>query len=223
MKRVKSSSFSVRLEITDPDAARVLTDTAQLRYFAPFIARDCTVNQVALETGCKPNTMYARVQRYLKLGLLRIVRQESRDGRAIKLYRSIADELIVPMMDFSYEAAQGSWSRFFERAMAKGMQYAYAARPNPWRVRYFRDANGVFTNGLEGDAPDEMLLSLGPNDPAVLNTMHDSVYLSFEDAKAFQHELSRLTQTYFFSRSGGQRYLVRLNLVPVPEEAEVIP
>lgn len=217
MKRTKSSSF----EVTDDQAIRLLWDADQLQYFAPFIARDCTVNQAALETHCKPNTMYARVQRYLKLGLLRVVREESRDGRAIKVYRSTADELIVPLEGVWEERANRGWSRFFERAMAHGMRYTYASSSRRTE-HYYRNEDSVFSTHVNFGESDDTILSLGPDEPAIHNSLHDAVYLDFTDAKAFQRELFDLTQKYF-SRAGAQRYLVRLNLVPVPEEAEVIP
>ncbi len=217
MKRARSSSF----EVTDDNAIRLLWDAAQLQYFAPFIARDCTVHQAARETDCKPNTMYARVRRYLKLGLLRVVREESRDGRAIKVYRSVADELIVRLEGVWDEHANRGWSSFFERAMAHGMRYTFAASRGRTE-HYYRNQDGVFSTHVNfGDSTDS-ILSLGPDEPAIHNSMHDSVYLDFADAKAFQRELHDLTRKYF-SRFGAQRYLVRLNLVPVPEEAEAIP
>jgi hypothetical protein len=59
---------------------------------------------------------------------------------------------------------------------------------------------------------------LGPDAPAVFTASHDAVYLDFEDAKQFQRDLDALMGRYK-TIGGGQRYLVWLNLVPLPAEA----
>ena len=70
--------------------------------------------------------------------------------------------------------------------------------------------------------PDQDITYLEPDAPAILTLSHDAVYLSFEDAKRLQKELYTLSQSYF-GKGGDARYLVRVNLVPVPEDSEYIP
>ena len=47
------------------------------------------------------------------------------------------------------------------------------------------------------------------------------MYLDFEDAKRFQRDLNTLMERYK-TIGGGQRYLVWLNLVPLPAEASTV-
>lgn len=50
---------------------------------------------------------------------------------------------------------------------------------------------------------------------------HDAIYLDFADAKALQRALHALLETYA-QKEGAQRYLLRLNLVPLPEDVELV-
>jgi len=84
------------------------------------LARDLTVSQAAEETGSTLNSTYARVQRYLRLGLLKVVREVQRGGRAVKVYRPIADELAIHP-DFSLEAHL-RWHTFWERQIYLGVK-----------------------------------------------------------------------------------------------------
>lgn len=218
MEAAESSSVYV---VRDPEAARVLTDAAQLRYFAPFLAQDRTIAQVAEETGSKLNTAYVRTRRYLELGLLRVVREEKRAGRAVKVYRSVADVLYVPLAGPVDLENYLRWNGFWEREIVKGLLYAHGEGSRRWGSRVYRDAEGVLTESL-ALGPREDYDPTAPGEPAMFNRFHDSMYLDYPDAKAFQRELDALMRKYG-SRGGAQRYIVRFNLVPVPEDAEVIP
>ncbi len=82
--------------VTDPEQARLLTDPDTQRLFRPFLARERTVSQVAAETGSDLNAVLYRVRQYLAAGLLRIVREEKRPGRPVKVYRSVHDAYFIP-------------------------------------------------------------------------------------------------------------------------------
>ncbi|MBA2664529.1 MAG: helix-turn-helix transcriptional regulator, partial [Chloroflexi bacterium] len=84
------------LIITDRRAAALLVDPDERRYFEPFLGRERTVTEAARELGVPPNGMRYRVRRMAKLGLLRIVREQPRAGRPMRVYRSVADRLFVP-------------------------------------------------------------------------------------------------------------------------------
>lgn len=84
------------LEVTTSLQARLLSDPASRAFFLPFLARTRSVKAAAEEVGCPLDAMHYRVRRFLGAGLLRIVEERPRAGRAIKLYRSVADALYVP-------------------------------------------------------------------------------------------------------------------------------
>ena len=57
------------LTVTDSAAAAALTNPKTLRQLEPFLNRERTVLEVAKEAGVKPNTMLARVNRFLDPGI----------------------------------------------------------------------------------------------------------------------------------------------------------
>ena len=78
------------LTIEDPAAAAALTNPRTLRQLEPFLNRERTVLEAARESGVKPNTILSRVKRFVNLGLLVVVREEARAGRAVKVWGRIS-------------------------------------------------------------------------------------------------------------------------------------
>lgn len=82
--------------MTDPTQARLLTDPRSKAFFKPFLVRERSVTEAARLLGCPLNTMLYRVGTLVRAGLLRVVREERRAGRAVKVYRSVHDAYFVP-------------------------------------------------------------------------------------------------------------------------------
>ena len=78
------------------EQAAILSDTAAMRYFEPFLAWESSASAAAAKAGVRLDTLLYRVRRFLAAGLLRVVREERRAGRPIKVYRSSADAYFVP-------------------------------------------------------------------------------------------------------------------------------
>ena len=115
MDTSKSSRLFV---VARKEAALILIDPAQQQYLLPFFARDCTVGEAAAQTRTSVNTMYVRVQRFVRLGLLEVFGTRARRGRAIKIYRTVADRFFVPalLVDLeTIEAVQAKHDAFWKR------------------------------------------------------------------------------------------------------------
>lgn len=82
--------------VNDPAQAEILSDSKALRFFGPFLARERSAGSAAAELGVPIDRLLYRIRRFLETGLLRIVREEPRSGRPIKIYRSSADAYFVP-------------------------------------------------------------------------------------------------------------------------------
>lgn len=91
-----NSGREARVEIREAEQARLLSNPESLRFFEPFVARDCTVSQAAKEVKCKVDTMLYRVNLFLKAGLLIVAKRQARRGRSVKVYRSSADAYYIP-------------------------------------------------------------------------------------------------------------------------------
>ena len=217
----KTASRPDTFVVTNPEMAEVLSDPAHLRYVAPFIEHERTVGEVAQETGSALSTTYRRVQRYCKLGILELAHERKRKGKALKVYRAVADAFFVPnRLTDGEERSSERWGAHWERDFRRGLRHAYAAQLDGWGQRVYRK-DGVFTTSL-ASGPDEDVDVLADAMPALYNRFHDSLYLDFAQAKAFQRELDALFKTYMNCK-GQQRYMVRISFVPVAEDAEIIP
>ena len=207
--------------MTDPGMANVLTDPKHLRYIAPFLERERTVSEVADEVGSTLSTTYRRVKRYCDLGVLTITREQPRGGKAVKLYRAVADAFFIPyQVTDGEEANSARWQAHWAEDFQRGFRHAYGEELETWGQRLCRK-DGVFTSML-AKGPDEEVDTLSDNLPAFFSRFHDSLYLDFAAAKAFQRDLDALFNSYA-AQKGQQRYMMRISLVPVPEDAEVIP
>ena len=204
------------LIVTNPEAADALVNPLTLRQLEPFLGRDCTVSQAAEETGAKANTVLSRVRRFVTLGLLKVVREEKRKGRAVKVYRSAADVFFVPFETTSAESLEAMMRErdsYWEAMLRRGVVRARAEDVGTWGTRVYRDERGRL-QVQTAVTPERNYTMLDADRPAVLSAWRDSVYLDFEDAKALQQEMFALLQRYHQKR-GAQRYVVRLGVAPV--------
>lgn len=211
-------SESSTLTVTTPDAARILLDPKHARFVAPFLGRERLIGEVAEEIGAPLSTTYRHVTRYCKAGILEVAREQKRKGRALRFYRTVADAFFVP--NRLRRTPQNVWQDSFERAAKRGLEHVYSEHLADWGELIFRNEADIFSISL-AETPGQPVTSLEPGAPAMATIAHDAVYLDFADAKRLQHALNTLLKTYAAKR-GAQRYLLRLSLVPLPEDVELI-
>ncbi len=216
MKEQKSRRTSPSiLSVDNPEAAAILTNPHTLRQLEPFLAREMTVKEAAQETGEKPNTVLSRVRRFLRAGLLEVVREEPRQGRALKVYRGVADGFFIPFEATSaesLEAALAERDAYWQDLLRHNVVRARLEKVETYGTRIYRDARGRLQVQM-AVAPEQNLTTLANDDPAVLSAWREA-YLDFEDAKALQREMFDLLKRYQQKR-GAQRYIVRLGLAPI--------
>lgn len=92
--------------VVDQRQARFLTDPAKKRFFVPFLARERRVAEAAAEAGCSVNRMLYQVRTLVDAGLLQVVREEPRAGRAVRVYRSVYDAYFVPFSATPYDTLE---------------------------------------------------------------------------------------------------------------------
>ena len=206
------------LTITTPEAARLLLEPKHARFIAPFLGRERLVAEVTREIGAPLSTTFRHVTRYCEVGILKVTREQTRKGRTLKFYRTVADAFFVP--NRLQRTSHDAWLDKLERAAKRGVEHVYGEHLAAWGELIFRNEAGIFSTSL-ARAPGQPVTSLAPGAPAMLTTAHDAVYLDFADAKRLQQDLHALLETYAAKR-GAQRYLLRLSLVPLPEDVELI-
>lgn len=204
------------LTVTDPAVAAALMNPRTLRQLEPFLDRERTVLEAARETGVKPNTMLARVNRFTELGLLSVVREVPRAGRAVKVYASRAASFFVPYEitpSETLEASMQERERYWERLLRKNVVRVRSEDVGTWGTRIYRDARGRL-QVQAAVTPEQNYTMLAPERPAALSAWRDAVYLDFDDAKALQREMFELLKKYQ-QKAGAQRYILHMGLAPI--------
>lgn len=216
--------------IDDPNAARLLIDVQQLSYLQPFMAQASSIGQAAEQLDVSNDDMYYRVKRMERLGILEVVREEARAGKAIKYYSVVAGGLFVPFAATPADTLEtlllGTDSAF-ETNLAKGIVGSFweiIEDPETWGLRLFKDDRGrLHLDYGPEDAPDDWDLQAflsEPHYPAIISAWTEFA-LSHEDAKALQrklqalHEEYRAKSTHKDPPASSRRYLLRVALAPL--------
>lgn len=211
--------------VTSSEAARLLTDTAQLRLLEPFFKREVVLSEVAAELGVNLNTLLYRVNRFIALGLLRVVREEPRRGKAVKVYRASAESFFVPFditpsasLEQILQDLLGDAEKLFDREAAKAFQQAFPTKGI--HVCLTGNQLSVMLCDREGrEAFKDAFFGLGA--PALV-LRHGTLNLDFQTAKAFQRELYDLLARYSTKQTPhAQLYAYRLGLTPLSDDSPV--
>lgn len=195
------------------------------RYFEQFLAQSSTVSLVARALNVEVSSVLYRVKQMRALGLLTVLKTESRAGRAIKHYRSASDEFFVPFALTSADTLR-SLSAQFTAEFQRSFDHAFGATleqrevADDLGVRIWRNPDGHISRDLmpAAQASGDTTLSawlLEPGMPAIWN-QHAWLRLSDPDGKALQLELARVWQTFLGKEDErGRLYALRLGLTPL--------
>ena len=170
----------------DGEQARLLTEPVSKEFFKPFLARERTASEAAAVMQCSLNTMLYRIKTLLRAELLKVVHEEPRKGRAVKIYRSVHDAYFIPFTVTPYATLEERLEVQSEPIFA-GLTRAYAAalrRDNRYGHHIFVNENGVvWTSDL-----------LPKQTPIGQPNIYTDVYVRLrdEDARALGQELERL-------------------------------
>lgn len=211
---------SRRYVVQDKSIAMLFFEPKHMRFIAPFIGQERQLKDVSEELKSNISTTYRRVKKYCDLGIIDIVKEEKRNGKAIKIYRAVADYFYIPHnLSNGIEATGMVWQEHWDRAFLDGFRHSYGNCVDDWGQLIYRK-DGVFTAKLAAN-PNRELDMLEPNAPALFSRLHDTIYLNFSDAKALQKELNTVFDKYS-KKTGNQRYMMQINFVALPKEAETV-
>lgn len=210
--------------ITDETAARLLTNTDSARRLEPFMKREVTSSEAAKELGLKLPQLLYHVNRLIKLGLLEVVREQKRGGRAVKFYRATADTFFVPFQVTPSETLERllydlstPQEKLFHRESARVLQ-----KQSPiWGLAVSCDADGIrISLTPHKDGHVETASTFFSPDAEALFATDSTLMLEFQTAKAMQKDLYELYKSYAKKQNPkGQAYAVRLGLTPLENES----
>lgn len=210
MKQLNQSS-DVKV-VDDPDAARFLLDGAQQKLLHPFLDREATIGQAAKELGVSTSMLFHRVKRWLGLGLIEVVREEPRSGRALQYYKSTNAEFFIPV--------EMTRSGLVEDVLRDARQYHdRLLTANIAATLMQQEGLGIVV--LRGDSGVvETQLALGPDAqmpmaaPEVFDFFMPTLKLDRGDVGAFRDELIGLLERYA-QKNGRDDYLLHIGFAPL--------
>jgi hypothetical protein len=229
---MKHNSTSRRWhDITNPEAARVMNNPMVFRMLSPFLGRENTVGGAAKLIGISNVKMFRQVKRFLELGLLKITRLETRAGKPIKHYRTVAPGFFVPhtllaseTLEVEFLAQNSFWEHILARAIGATSRDA------------MRNAGSYFFRNDQGDLRkvtghigglNTLPENVSPN-PSQTPVWSDwsVMMLEPEDARALYEDMANLFKRYklLHQRHLGRPYLMRTAMAPLCEDdANVLP
>lgn len=207
--------------VTDPRQARLLSEPRFQAAFRQFLAREASATAAARELGLDLDAMLYRVRLLLGAGLLEVVRHQKRNGRPIKVYRSVHDEYFVPYDVTPFADLQ---ERLWLQAEAE-LRQRVAIQARRLRAsgasgqRLYRDEHGD-TWSVSADEPGQLLDWLAPSRPAAIDYWTD-MQLTEAQGRELQRLLFETLQR--FTLAGAQdhtptkRYRLNVALLPLDE------
>ncbi|GGJ21817.1 ArsR/SmtB family transcription factor [Deinococcus roseus] len=203
------------LQVNTPELAAFLMDPIKRVRLVPFLGKENTIKQAASELGISISLMHHHAQKMLDLGLIQVVSEVPRKGKAIFWYRSVADAFYVPFSLTPFETLQAAFLKSeapWQERLIRGLLKDALHLEEPgkaWGVLIRRDQHGDF----------DVTTSLGPdqeatNLPGAQWSSWTEIHLTPEEALAFREELQQVWLRYR-GKQNGQRYLLRLGLAKV--------
>jgi hypothetical protein len=209
----------------EPLAAKLLVDDEAREVLGAFLGRSRSAQEAASDLGRDLDSVLYRVKRLLQAGLLVVVEERSRGGRAIKIYRSPFERWFVPFEALPYADVEETLMALH---VVQAQRVARAAARHlvrtPWAgFLVERGSDGrvwmVGASRAGADVPAEVPFGEGVAGVATDATVE--LHLTPEEALALNRELHELVHRYVAVSAGRETSANRLlNVSSVPLDAD---
>lgn len=200
-----------------PELVEILLDRKQLLILRAFMCCDGqTIKAASEELQLDLNLVYKRVTRYERLGLLRVVREQARRGRKIKVYACVDERFFIPVSTYPLNEYFNDLLRPFLESLNLNFHqvFEHAAKPVggllAGDLRLGGTTGGYYSLADQSMEPFEDFGADTP--PAVFQFV--PVSLSRTAARALEEELTQLFMKYS-GQGGPERYMLGSFLFPI--------
>jgi hypothetical protein len=203
--------------VTDKNTIEFLANPDHQRYLECFMTNECTMARAAQRLDVPLQRVFRKVRQMLKLGLIEQTRLETRVGRGIRHYRTVADQFFIPFSDKSFEEILLESNLNFERRFVAAVAtqwLGYAANNQGWGTTYSQSPNGRLVTRAPVHLQPQTPVPEAPN---VLSSF-TQWKLNPDDAAALFTDLTALLERYEAKNSSGsQPFLVRVAMSPASD------
>lgn len=203
-------SNQTRVEVVrDHLAVDLLLKLSSTRCLGPFMRTEHTLGTAAAELEMPASTLAYYVKRFVRAGLLEVVRLEPRAGKPIPVYRATADEFHIP-----FDAMPpGRRDEFLNGSRAKVLD-AFITAMTREITRRGDSGLRVLPHPVRGVAID-FIEREGLGD-AGITEWWGKVGLTDDEARAMRDELQAVIEKYSHDEDapGRRMYISMVGLVP---------
>lgn len=190
------------------DAADLLMNMQAARHLAPFMHDEQTLGSAAAELGRRPSSVAYWLRRLRQAGLLVVVREQARAGKAIPFYRAAADEFQVP-----FDAMPKGAREEFLHGARKLMVGEFATSVERAARTYFSEGLSITGHPTHGIS----ISFIEPKDgTSPIMEWWGKVSLTKPEAEEFRRELEALVARFDSKPASPtrSRYLVMVGITP---------
>ncbi len=212
VQSASSPAIDKPLEVRDQRAVELLLNISSARNLAPFFGRENTVAMAATELSQDIKSVYRWTQRFMACGLLIQTQTVPRSGRAIRHYRTVASEFLIPVAALPLGVLVET-DNMLHRQMQEALMRVWLknSADKPWGARVCLEGGRLLINMSDGVSSGERI---GEGDMPSL-TRWFPLRLALPDAQAFNRELIELEERYKARESiEAANYMVHLALAP---------
>jgi hypothetical protein len=196
-------------EITDPQGIELLTNMRAISNLVPFMRDAHTLTTAAAEAGRPASSMAYWIPRLLRAGLIVHLRNESRAGAAMPVYRSPAQRLSVAFANLPFDRRVALFDAGRMRVLRQFL--------DGFDEQMAQTGDHLVEFSASGDHGVSVQLVERPGDQQA----HEFIdaWMSFDLDEADAHALSRDFEallTKYAAKTGGRRYLVHCGVALTP-------
>ncbi len=210
--------------ISDPEAARVLNTPSAFRMLSPFLDSENTVGGAANQLGMSNVKLFRQVKKFVRLGFLESSRLETRAGKAIKHYRTVAPGFFVPYALLSSETLEVEFlaqNTFWEQQLARAVGAVSNDAMRDAGAYFFRHDNGNLrkVTGQKGGLNVLPEQASADANQAPIWSDWSVVMLEPEAAQALFDDMTKLFRHYQTLHQArlGRPYLMRTAMAPLSD------
>ena len=195
--------------VRDHVGVDLLLNLTATRRLAPFMRGEHTLGTAAAELQLPASSLAYWVGKFVRAGLVEVVRHEARAGKPIPIYRAASSEFHVPLDAMPAgrrdEFLHGGRRHMFDEFRKSVDRLAQQYYQRGIRIKGHPD-RGIELNFIEPDAPP----------PVHVSEIWGSVALTAEEAAELQRTIEALGERVRTTREGPDRkeYVVVMGLAP---------
>jgi predicted transcriptional regulator len=210
MEAIKKSRIA---HVRHPETLDLLTNIHEHKFLLPYMQSEHSIAEVAKLLRLDFQLVYRKTKRLERCGLIKPTRTQTRAGRPIQLYASVAKQFFASASVLPLEQIFDQIERDLTPKIRRGlMDTYYNALDGEVGTHFFVTEDNHLSVRIGHANPSQ---PLRPRTPAI--SLWQDLYLNHQTAKQLQKELEQLIERYR-QPIGKDTYILHIELAPLLEQ-----